>query len=224
MKKLSFTLLASFVLMMLFIIISGGRGYTKDNFNVKTQTMIQKEEYYYANLSDSVVQIFANRENANSFGSGFFINNDKYVVTNFHVVKDAKKMYVMLKEGQYAYEAKLFAFDSQNDIAILKMNSEIKHNYLPLTTDSKKNDNVYTCGFATNYTVSSGKVMDTNAPYKDNYYIDISNIVYCGNSGGPALNEKGEVIGIVTLGNSVSTSLGPTYKLCNLVNNSKISI
>lgn len=224
MKKLSLAFCASFILMILFLIISGGRGYTKDNLEYKSQVNTQKEMYYFENLQKSVVQIITVRNSGGSFGTGFFIDDKKTIVTNYHVVRDAEKIFITIREDEYAYRAKLVAFDEKNDIAIITSDDEFDYKKLPLTFDIKKNESIYTCGYSTNYTVTSGKVIDTNAQYKNNSYIDITNVVYSGNSGGPALNENGEVVGIVTLGDSVSTSLVPTYKLYDLIFNLDYSI
>ena len=229
MKKLALEIIASFLLMILFImlimiIILSGRGYTKDNLEYRSKVIDLSENTQFDYLSKSVVQIFVSREGSAVFGTGFFISKDNKVVTNFHVIDGAAKIYVALGDDKYAYEAYIFAFDKANDLAILSVPDVATHDYLPITLDVFKDENIYTCGFADEYTITQGNVLDTKSLYKNNYYIDTSNVVMEGNSGGPAINENGEVVGIVTLGNSVSTSLVPSYKLYSFIYNLNISL
>ena len=224
MKKLSCILFASFILVVIFSVLISGRGYTKDNLAYKLDTnekIVEKEFYYFDTLRRSVVQILACGETGSAFGTGFFIDENKTIITNYHVIREAEKVYIMFKEDEYAYRANVLYFDEENDIAILTSNYDFEFNYLPLTFDTKINETIYTCGFSTNYNVTHGNIIDNMAPYKGKYYIDITNIVYSGNSGGPALNKDGEVVGVVTLGNSVSTSLVPSYKVYNAIHNLK---
>lgn len=213
-KKLSFKIITSFILTLLLVITFNGRGYTKDDLEV----IKYSQEYYYDILSKSVVQLCVIGKNNNAFGTGFFVDDKKTIVTNYHVVKDAETIYFRFKDEEYKYKAKMIGFDKLNDIAILTSDDEFDYKPLSLTTNCKKSQIVYSCGFSSDYIMTSGNVIDTNSKYKNNNYIDISNLLSRGNSGGPIINRKGEVIGMTALGCSTSTSLVPSYKIINRLN------
>ena len=67
----------------------------------------------------------SNDGHAYKTGSGFIISQDGYIVTNYHVIKEAKIISVEFFDGQ-EFNAKLIGFESEMDIALLKINSEKK--------------------------------------------------------------------------------------------------
>ena len=136
-------------------------------------------------------------------GSGFVISADGYVVTNNHVVKDASE--VKLKfQGGAEYDAKVIGTDSKTDLALLKIDADKTFDYVPLSeTDSKVGDWVMAVGnpFGLGGTVTAGIVSARgrdigSGPYDDYLQIDAS--INKGNSGGPAFNLQGEVVGVNT--------------------------
>lgn len=137
-------------------------------------------------------------------GSGFFISEDGYVVTNNHVVDDGSAYTVVMNDGT-EYDAKLIGRDSRTDLAVLKVDVNRKFTYVQFADDSKirVGDWVVAVGnpFGLGGTVTSGIVSARgrdigSGPYDD--YIQIDAPVNRGNSGGPAFNLNGEVVGINT--------------------------
>ena len=136
-------------------------------------------------------------------GSGFFISADGYVVTNNHVVEKASKIDVVTSTGD-VIEAKLIGRDPKTDLALLKVKSDKKFDYVALTdTPARVGDWVMAVGnpFGLGGTVTTGIVSARgrdigSGPYDD--YIQIDAAINRGNSGGPAFNLKGEVIGVNT--------------------------
>ncbi len=138
-------------------------------------------------------------------GSGFFISEDGYVVTNNHVVSDGDAYSVVLDDGT-ELDAKLIGTDPRTDLAVLKVNDpKRKFTYVAFGDDNKVRvgDWVVAVGnpFGLGGTVTSGIVSargrDIGAgPYDD--FIQIDAAVNKGNSGGPAFDLSGEVIGINT--------------------------
>jgi len=138
-------------------------------------------------------------------GSGFFISEDGYLVTNNHVVSDGDAYSVVLDDGT-ELDAKLIGTDPRTDLAVLKINDpKQKFTYVTLGDDNKVRvgDWVVAVGnpFGLGGTVTSGIVSargrDIGAgPYDD--FIQIDAAVNKGNSGGPAFDLSGEVIGINT--------------------------
>lgn len=136
-----------------------------------------------------------------SQGSGFFISDDGYVVTNNHVVDKGTEFTVTDNEGN-DYKAKLIGTDPRTDLAVLKVDADKKFTYVAFAEDAPAvGEWVVAIGnpFGLGGTVTAGIVSargrDIGAgPYDD--FIQIDAPVNRGNSGGPAFNMKGEVIGI----------------------------
>ena len=137
-------------------------------------------------------------------GSGFFISEDGYIVTNNHVVDDGSAFTVVMNDGT-ELDAKLVGRDSRTDLAVLKVDVNRKFTYVQFADDSKirVGDWVVAVGnpFGLGGTVTSGIISARgrdigSGPYDD--YLQIDAAVNRGNSGGPAFNLNGEVIGINT--------------------------
>lgn len=139
-----------------------------------------------------------------SLGSGFIINKDGYIVTNNHVVENADKIEVILK-NEKEFDAKIVGRDPNTDLALIK----IKPNRdLPvlLFGDSdalKVGQWVVAIGspFGLEHTVTAGIVSAKgrvigSGPYDDFIQTDAS--INPGNSGGPLINMEGKVVGINT--------------------------
>ncbi|MFC5583952.1 DegQ family serine endoprotease [Nitratireductor kimnyeongensis] len=139
-----------------------------------------------------------------SQGSGFFISEDGYLVTNNHVVDGGSNFTVVMDDGT-EIDAKLIGTDPRTDLAVLKVEEERKFTYVDFADDEKVRvgDWVVAVGnpFGLGGTVTAGIVSargrDIGAgPYDD--FIQIDAAVNRGNSGGPAFNLSGEVVGINT--------------------------
>lgn len=137
-------------------------------------------------------------------GSGFFISDDGYLVTNNHVVADGTAYSVVASDGK-EYDAKLIGTDPRTDLAVLKVDASTKFTYVSFADDAKirVGDWVVAVGnpFGLGGTVTAGIVSargrDIGAgPYDD--FLQIDAAVNRGNSGGPAFNLNGEVVGINT--------------------------
>ena len=138
-----------------------------------------------------------------SLGSGFFISEDGYLVTNNHVVDKGSSFTVVLDDGT-ELPAKVIGTDDKTDLALLKVNDPgHKFTYVKFA-DSKPRvgDWVVAVGnpFGLGGTVTAGIVSaegrQIGGPYDD--YIQIDAPVNRGNSGGPTFNVNGEVIGVNT--------------------------
>jgi serine protease Do len=138
-----------------------------------------------------------------ALGSGFVITSDGYVVTNNHVVKDADTVSVTFQGGD-TYDASVVGTDPKTDLALLKIKSDKTFPHVNFTsTEAKVGDWVMAVGnpFGLGGTVTSGIISARgrdigSGPYDDFLQIDAS--INKGNSGGPAFNLSGEVIGINT--------------------------
>lgn len=138
-----------------------------------------------------------------ALGSGFFISEDGFVVTNNHVVNNGVSFDVTTDGGR-SYQAKVIGTDPQTDLALLKVDGRSDFPYVRLSADIPRiGDWVLAVGnpFGLGGTVTAGIVSargrDIGAgPYDD--FIQIDAPVNPGNSGGPTFNVKGQVIGVNT--------------------------
>jgi serine protease Do len=144
-----------------------------------------------------------NRGQVTGQGSGFFISPDGYAVTNNHVVDGADKVEVTADDGK-VYKAKVIGTDARTDVALIKVEGGSNFPFAKLS-DSKPRigDWVLAVGnpFGLGGTVTAGIVSASgrdigNGPYDD--FIQIDAPVNKGNSGGPAFNTEGEVMGVNT--------------------------
>jgi len=135
-------------------------------------------------------------------GSGFIVRNDGLILTNNHVVEDAKEITVTLSD-QTEYGAKVIGRDPKTDLAVVKIEPKGKLPVAPLGDSDalRVGDWVMAIGnpFGLSETVTAGIVSAKGraigaGPY-DNY-IQTDASINPGNSGGPLFNERGEAIGI----------------------------
>ncbi|MBR0800521.1 Do family serine endopeptidase [Bradyrhizobium jicamae] len=136
-------------------------------------------------------------------GSGFFISADGYAVTNNHVVDGADKVEVTTDDGK-TYSAKVIGTDPRTDVALIKVEGGSNFQYAKLSDGKPRiGDWVLAVGnpFGLGGTVTAGIVSASgrdigNGPYDD--FIQIDAPVNKGNSGGPAFDMSGEVMGVNT--------------------------
>jgi serine protease Do len=136
-------------------------------------------------------------------GSGFFISADGFAVTNNHVVDGADKVEVTTDDGK-TYKAKVIGTDARTDLALIKVEGGSNFPFAKLSdTKPRIGDWVLAVGnpFGLGGTVTAGIVSASgrdigNGPYDD--FIQIDAPVNKGNSGGPAFNTEGEVMGVNT--------------------------
>jgi serine protease Do len=136
-------------------------------------------------------------------GSGFFISPDGYAVTNNHVVDHAKSVQVTTDDGT-THTAKVIGTDPKTDLALIKVDGKNAFPYVKFAEHAPRvGDWVVAVGnpFGLGGTVTAGIVSargrDIGAgPYDD--YIQIDAPINKGNSGGPAFNVDGDVIGVNT--------------------------
>jgi serine protease Do len=136
-------------------------------------------------------------------GSGFFISADGYAVTNNHVVNNADSVEIATDAGK-TYTAKVIGSDEKTDLALIKVDGVNDFPYVKLADGIPRvGDWVIAVGnpFGLGGTVTAGIVSargrDIGAGAYDDF-IQIDAPVNKGNSGGPAFDESGNVIGVTT--------------------------
>jgi serine protease Do len=138
-------------------------------------------------------------------GTGFIIDPSGLIVTNNHVIKDADRIRVKLADGRER-RATLRGSDTETDLALLKIEADDLTPLLLGDSDAVRvGDPVIAIGNPLDYEYSvtagivsaKGRKVYNSAPYED--FIQTDAAINRGNSGGPLLNQAGEVIGVNTV-------------------------
>ena len=138
-------------------------------------------------------------------GSGVIISQDGYIVTNNHVIADATEIEITLNNRQ-KYKAELIGADKDNDIALLKIDSDVDLPYIPFANSDaiKIGEWVLAVGNPYNLTstvtagIVSAKGRDLEGNKNIESFIQTDAAVNPGNSGGALVNTRGELVGINT--------------------------
>ena len=142
-----------------------------------------------------------NYRDAKSLGSGFIISKDGYVMTNYHVVKDADEIIVRLSDRR-ELKGEVIGVDQRSDVALLK----IEATGLPVVKVGKSSELevgewVLAIGspFGFDHSATAGIVSAKGRSLpRENYvpFIQTDVAINPGNSGGPLFNQEGEVVGV----------------------------
>ena len=143
------------------------------------------------------------RSESNFGGTGFMIAANGYVVTNYHVVRGADSVHLQSTKGE-SFRAKVVYIDPTHDLAMLHINDST---FAPMKSapytfkeaPSELGEDVYTIGFPRDEVVYGQGYLSSRTGYAgDTTAYQISIPVNPGNSGGPVLDSKGNVIGIIS--------------------------
>ena len=153
---------------------------------------------------------FGQPSTASVTGSGVIISEDGYILTNYHVIEEAKTggypVEVMMYD-ETSYEAEIVGYDEDNDIALLKIDAVgLNAAQLGDSENLTVGQTVYAVGNPLgelSYTITGGMVSATDRTIttESNVAVNMFQIdaaVNSGNSGGPVYNSAGQVVGIVT--------------------------
>jgi len=178
--------------------------------NIRTEKIVtRKSPFGEGALNDNFFNDFfgfSRTYKTQSLGSGVIIKSDGTIITNYHVVSEATKVFVMLP-GEQTYEAEYVGGDEILDIAILKI-KDAKHPFPPASTgnsdDIMLGETVIAMGnpYGLNSSITTGIVSSTsrviNVGNGYSVFLQTDALINPGNSGGPLVNLDGEVIGINT--------------------------
>ncbi len=167
------------------------------------------------NAYESVFVIYS----GNSMGSGFAIG-ENCIVTNAHVIENTKRISVVTYGGT-EYGASVLGINEDEDIAVLVVN-DVSFPFLTVADLStmKTGDDIYAIGAPKGmaYTLTKGGVSAKERIIGKRSYIQIDAPINEGNSGGPLLNDAGEVLGMNTLKMFDSEGIGlaiPITRICS---------
>ena len=162
---------------------------------------------------DRVSQAVVKVSTPGGLGSGFFINEEGYLITNFHVIERETRIEVMVfQQDNNGFEKKKFkkvkiiAINPFVDLALLKVENlgDTKIMYANLGDIDEVNvgETVFAIGnpLGLERTVTDGVISTINRPFEGQVYIQTNADINPGNSGGPLFNLAGEVIGVTNMG------------------------
>ena len=174
---------------------------TKQQEDFESQiSLIKSSQEDFSGVIESVVKGVVGVATDKSVGTGFILSDEGYIVTNYHVVSEGNRINILTYERE-VFEAEVIGADREKDVALLKI---ISGNYEELKLANSENvqvgNKVIAIGnpLGLSFTVTEGIVSAVNraGPSGEREYIQTDVSLNPGNSGGPLINIKGEVIGI----------------------------
>ena len=166
-------------------------------------------EQCVAEVGEAVVKV----SSPAGMGSGFFINEQGYLITNYHVIEKETKIEVtVFKKAKDGFDKKVFkgvrieAINPFVDLALLKVEDlgdmQVKFVYLGDISEIKAGEQVFAIGnpLGLERTVTNGVISTTNRAFEGLIYLQTDAAINPGNSGGPLFNLSGEVIGVTNMG------------------------
>ena len=182
---------------------------TKIYVNLKKKTYTFVEELNGVNIYEA--QYLCNSQKTKSgentggsSGTAFFINNRGHLLTNNHVVEGCSLSKITYKNNDY--DAKLIATDKTLDLALLKAELKPKKFFNFSKDETKKLNTIYVAGYplgkglSDDLKISSGIVSSLKGFEDNSNEIQIDAPINSGNSGGPIINENGDLIAIAVSG------------------------
>ena len=185
------------------VIVNATRTMTQNNKSPRLNMPDVPEEFrqYFDKFFDGNNGQGNRHRQVPSFGSGFILSTDGFIMTNFHVVNNADQITITFSDYT-ELDAKLIGIDKRSDLALLKVDA----NDLPVVTigtseNLKIGEWVLAIGspFGFDHTVTAGIISGKKRTLpNESYvpYIQTDVAINPGNSGGPLFNLNGEVIGV----------------------------
>ena len=168
-------------------------------------------------IGEAVVQV----KTPGGLGSGFFLNEDGYLITNFHVIEGETEISVEVyhqKDGQLDRETykqvKIIAINKFHDLALLHIEDKGAPKFKSVTLGSADalsvGEGVFAIGspLGLERTVTQGIVSTKTRQMEGNLYLQTSAQINPGNSGGPLFNLAGEVVGVTNMKITFGEGLG----------------
>ncbi|PYF72720.1 S1C family serine protease [Pedobacter nutrimenti] len=206
-NKSAIAIAASFVLLAMVAVYSVQHN-TKQNGSYE---MMRRELAKIQKSQSTLIRNFKNSSKADTApvrpakfgGTGFALTPNGYLCTNLHVINGADSVYVQNSKGD-SFKAKVVYQDPQYDIAIIKIVDKDFSSLSALPYKLKRNsigmgENVYTLGFPKDDAVlGEGYISSRTGHAGDTTAYQVSIPVNPGNSGGPLLDNQGNVIGVIS--------------------------
>lgn len=163
-----------------------------------------------------------------SSGSGIFLNNNT-ILTNYHVIKEFDKLTIDFQDKTYS--GKVIKVDKNLDIALIKIdqNATLPTSHLVFANyDIEVGSQVFACGYpllnrlGSELKITSGIISSLKGFNDDDRYLQTTAPIDPGNSGGPLIDEFGNIIGIVSAKYTSGTNVGYALRLKYLIDDNFI--
>jgi serine protease Do len=168
-------------------------------------------------IGEAVVQV----RTPEGLGSGFFVNEDGYLITNFHVIEGETEISVEVypqRDGDLSRETykqvKIIAINKFHDLALLQIQDKNAPKFKPVVLGSSDalnvGDEVFAIGspLGLERTVTQGILSTKTRELEGELYLQTSTQINPGNSGGPLFNLAGEVVGVTNMKITFGEGLG----------------
>jgi serine protease Do len=168
-------------------------------------------------IGESVVQV----RTPEGLGSGFFINADGFLITNFHVIEGETEISVEVfrqtdgnLDREIYKQVKIIAINKFHDLALLQIQDRNAPKFKPVTLGSSDalsvGDTVFAIGspLGLERTVTQGILSTKTRELEGELYLQTSTQINPGNSGGPLFNLAGEVVGVTNMKITFGEGLG----------------
>jgi len=175
--------------------------------NIATETIVEHHDFY-EELFRQFYGTPLRREKAYSLGSGVIIDQDGYLLTNWHVISRANRIQVKLWDGR-EYEAEALVETEGSDVALLKIKAPPNQKFTAIKfaqdDDLLLGETVLALGnpFGLGGSVTKGILSSKNRrlatgkePLNEQDWLETDAAINPGNSGGPLVNLRGELIGL----------------------------
>lgn len=189
------------VLVFIVGFLTSASGFAADA--ISAEAVIEK-------VMPAIVAIRADTPEGVSAGTGFLVDSAGVVVTNLHVIEGATRVAVKLHSGDQYTQIKVASFDLDRDLAILRLPGfDLPTVQLGNSDNVKVGATVYAIGnpLGLEESVTKGIVSGIRVRENGTKVIQTDSAVSPGNSGGPLINEKGHVVGVVTFKISAGENL-----------------
>ncbi|MBB1398098.1 S1C family serine protease [Pseudoalteromonas sp. SG44-8] len=189
--------------------------------------LAMKQRYDSQNVTSSTVTTKPDNKKPESpkgisTGTGFFISNDGYVLTNSHVIEGSSSISIILNGKSVS--ATLVDHDSSNDIALLKVDEAVEGLPIELKKKTKQGTEIAVLGYpniglqGNEQKATFGYINANSGIQGDTRYFQIDSPIQPGNSGSPMVNDQGVVIGIASASLNQSAAIKATGTLAQNVN------
>jgi len=145
-------------------------------------------------------------------GTGFIIDEEGYIATNYHVIEGATRAGIYTSDEKGPYQVRLIGTDIFMDLALLKIDGSFEELKLGDSDKVKVGEKVIAIGnpYGLQFSATSGSVSQIHreGPNGIEAYVQIDAAINPGNSGGPLLNQEGKVIGVINFKIGEAEGLG----------------
>lgn len=178
----------------------------------------------FSDVIDSAVRGVVTVRTDKSMGTGFIVDSRGYIATNYHVISDAERLYVVTYDRKMI-PAQILGFDAFRDVALLKIEGNYNNLALSNSSSLEVGNKVIAIGnpLGLSFSVTEGIVsaLHRTGPNGLQEYIQTDVSLNPGNSGGPLIDTQGNVIGINNFKVGDAENLGfalESNSLSNIIN------